>query len=331
MLFRSVAGVLTELSEHPMGKEILAAAARGDMAGARSGLMNLAQCTDLSPACIHHLALFFHRAAVYAEEQAEGKTADPYWRLAWSCWLRVLETGGGVGRPAQSAEGAEEMPKQAPPENYLLTRLLGMHRRYIHDYLARNAVEDARRHWGYVDGLLAQAEVLAVPVATGLAHAVARFREELATEYLTATREVLKHGAAGPGWRADYENGLRHLRRLLSLDRENLRLLTALVDICGDWFLDCYNNEDPATLCEQLGRYTPFALKLARLVEQRSQELAARAALAEFYKFRGLTASDRDEKLAIYREAARFNPDNDNVQELLREVEKGTRRRDDHE
>jgi hypothetical protein len=112
------------------------------------------------------------------------------------------------------------------------------------------------------------------------------------------------------------------LRRLLSLDRDNSRLLTALVDICGDWFLDCYNNEDPATLLEELSRYTPFALKLARLVEKRPQDLSARAAVAEFYKFRGLMASGRDEKLSIYREALRFNAENENVRALLAELEK---------
>ena len=34
------------------------------------------------------------------------------------------------------------------------------------------------------------------------------------------------------------------MRLLLSLDRDNGRLLTALVEICGDWFLDLYDTEN---------------------------------------------------------------------------------------
>jgi hypothetical protein len=123
------------------------------------------------------------------------------------------------------------------------------------------------------------------------------------------------------GWRADYEKGLGYLRRFLSLDRDNIRLLTALVEICGEWFFDCYNNEDPQQLWTQVDRFTPFALKLARLVERQPEQLAARAALSEFYKYRGFVAADHNEKIALYREAARFDPDNENVRQLLAHLE----------
>jgi hypothetical protein len=82
------------------------------------------------------------------------------------------------------------------------------------------------------------------------------------------------------------------------LDHDNVRLLTALAEVCTDWFLDCYNNEDPQTLWEQVNRYTPFALHLARLAEDRAADLTARAALAEFFKYRGFVASGRAAKLA---------------------------------
>src|SRR5581483_1942623 len=106
-------------------------------------------------------------------------------------------------------------------------------------------------------------------------------------------------GTIPEGWRSDYAKGLDGLRRLLSLDRDNRRLLTALVEVYTDWFLDLYHQGDAAGLREQVDRCTPFALHLARLVEDRPAELAARAALADFCKFRGFLSRDRAEKAAL--------------------------------
>src|SRR5262249_49139217 len=131
----------------------------------------------------------------------------------------------------------------------------------------------------------------------------------------------MTHGHVPEGWHADYDKGLSYLRRLLSFDRENVRLLTAVVEICAEWFLDCYNNEARRQLWDQVFRFMPFAQQLARLVEGRPGDLTARAALAEFYKFRGFIEPDRDRKIALYREALRFNPGNENVQRLLAEIE----------
>jgi hypothetical protein len=135
----------------------------------------------------------------------------------------------------------------------------------------------------------------------------------------------MAHGAAPEGWRADYEQGLARLRRLLSLDRDNRRLLTALVEVCGDWFLDLYDTQDFSRLRTEVERYTPLALQLARAAGKADEswpgELAARAALSEFFKFRGFVADDWDRKRALYREALELNPANDNVRNLLAELE----------
>ena len=48
----------------------------------------------------------------------------------------------------------------------------------------------------------------------------------------------------------------------------------------------------------------------------------ARAALAEFYKFRGFITRDREQKKNLYRDALRFNPSNENVRNLLDDLEK---------
>ena len=67
---------------------------------------------------------------------------------------------------------------------------------------------------------------------------------------------------------ADHDKGLTYLRRLLSLDRDNVRLLTALVEVCGEYFLDLYHTGSPPALIEQVERFMPFALQLARLVKR---------------------------------------------------------------
>ena len=149
-----------------------------------------------------------------------------------------------------------------------------------------------------------------------------RFRDDLATDYLLTTREAMRYGTIPQGLHADYEKGLGYLRRLLSLDRDNVRLLTALVEVCNEWFLDLYNLAAWSGLGEQVDRFTPFALQLARLVEDKPGDLAARAQLADFYKFRGFIARDREQKITLYREALRFNPGNDNVRNLLAELER---------
>jgi tetratricopeptide (TPR) repeat protein len=154
-----------------------------------------------------------------------------------------------------------------------------------------------------------------------LADRVLRFKDELATEYLLTTREAMRYGEVPEGWQANYEKGLSYLRRLLSLDRENLRLLTALVEICGEWFFDLYRANARRALAQQVERFMPFALKLARLVVDRPAEVAARAVLSDFYKFRGYVQDDKDQKLTLYREALRLNPGNNNVRELLAELE----------
>src|SRR5262249_8214067 len=84
--------------------------------------------------------------------------------------------------------------------------------------------------------------------------------------------------------------------------------------------LDLYNAANPRYLAEQVERYTPFALQLAKLAEGRPGDLAARAALADFYKFRGFVSGDRGRKVELYREALRFDPANNNVRQLLADL-----------
>jgi hypothetical protein len=78
----------------------------------------------------------------------------------------------------------------------------------------------------------------------------------------------------------------------------------------------------------EVERYTPFALQLLRgygAVTTTGQgwpgELAARAALSEFFKFRAYIANDWERKRALYREALELNPANDNVRNLLADLE----------
>src|SRR5262249_53956806 len=242
------------------------------------------------------------RTARDLEDLGEIAEAEPHRRRAWRSWLRFLEE-----------------PPAPEARDLALDHLLTGHRHRLEGLLAREAIEPARRLWGLAQELppLAPSDVL----RGELAARVERFRDELATEYLLTTREAMRYGAIPEGWRADYEKGLAGLRRLLSLDRDNLRLLTALVEVCAEWFLDLYNAADPPTLAAQVERFTPFAVQLARQTEGRPGELPARVALSDFFKFRGFVARSAEDKKALYREALRFNPANANARELLAELD----------
>jgi hypothetical protein len=293
----------------PEGRALLDAAGRGETASAREALASLAALPELPPRLAHHLALLEQRAAQSLEEAGRHDEAEPHRRRAWGHWLRFLAAAPAEGGPPARARGL------------LLDWLLTGQRHRIGGLLARNAVDEARRAWDLVQGLAGHALE-----GEDLAGRVARFRDELATEYLLSTREAMRFGAVPEGWRADYEKGLGLLRRLLSLDRDNVRLLTALAEVSAEWFFDLYHLGDAPALRAQVERFTPFALQLARLVEGRPGDLAARAALADFCTFRGFVGPDRARKAALYREALRFNPAADNARSLLAELEGGPRR-----
>jgi len=289
----------------PDGVALLEALQRGDQTAARQGLTALLQRPGVPARLLHHLALIELRAALALEDREEDDEAPERWRRAWQAWLRFL------------AAEKQSLPATA----LLLDWLLGQHRRRVNDLLARNDVDRARRHWNLVQDLPAWAARQSDSLGQDLTERVARFRDELATEYLVTTREAMRFGDIPESMRADYDKGLGYLRRLLSLDRENIRLLTTVVEVCGEYFVDLYHAGAATTLTEQVERFTPFALQLARLTEGRPGDLPARAALSEFCKFRGFVTRDREQKLALYRESLRFNPANENVRTLLSDLE----------
>ncbi len=294
------------LAAFPEGQLVLQAADRGDWPTARQHLAQLAETGSLDAALAHHLAIVYQRNGRFLEDHGETEPADRCRHLAWRCWLTWL-----TACPAGdfSADGKGEV---------LVEHLLQSDRERLQKLLLANQIERARKLWGLIHELprLVQGQPDLVAFFEG---ALARFREILTADYLTGIHEAMRCGAIPKGWRADYEKGLGALRRLLSLDPDNVRLLTTVIDLCGDFFFDCYNNEAWEQLEQGLERYTPLALKLAR--GGRPGDLAAGAALAEFYKFRALAEPDRAAKIALLGEALRFNPANDNVRELLHQLE----------
>jgi hypothetical protein len=294
----SPAALLTDLVDLlqaiPEGHAILQAARDGESAVLHAEVGALRGRDDLPGRLHHHLALLAWRSAQHCEEQDDALRAALLWHQAWRSWLGLLA----------SAEGPPE-----PGRGLLLDHLLGTHARWISDLLARCDLERARAHWDLVRSLPSQ--------SAELGPRVEKFRDDLATDYLVATREAMRHGAIPEGWRADYDRGLTLLCRLLSLDRDNVRLLTAVVQVWGEWFLDLYHVQDGPRLREQVARCTPLALQLARLVADRPDELPARSALSEVYKFRGFVEEDLAAKVALYQEALRLDPANGNVRELL--------------
>jgi hypothetical protein len=305
-------GVLADLVEllpqAPGGAAVLQAARGGNSAAAWLQLEELSTQPGLPGRLHHHLALSAWRSATHRERQGDEERASMHWRIAWHHWLAYL--------------GSSEAPAEADRER-LLDHLLGVHARHVNDRLASGVPGAARTHWTMVQSLATRSEDLAARVA--------RFRDDLATQYLLTAREAMRHGQIPEGWRANYERGLALSCRLLSLDRENVRLLTALVETCASWFIDLYNTQDWERLREQVKRFTPFGLQLARLMANRPGELTTRSALAEFWKFRGFLETDPSTKAGLYREALRFDPANNNVRDLLAEGEESDPNGSEHE
>jgi tetratricopeptide (TPR) repeat protein len=287
------------LSAHPEGASVLGRPA----SEAREKLAALAERPDTPGRLLHHVALLESRLAGQFEA-SDPALATLHARRAWGAWLGFFASPDGPTPEARRA---------------LIEHLVGRHRRRVNDHLARDEREPARSHWQLVTQLPALARGRAPALAEEVAACVGRFREELVTEYLLATREAMRFGDAPEGWRADYERGLASLEQLLAIDPDDVRLLTAHAEMCADWFLDLYNLHD-RRLFDEVERRAPFAERLAELVGEEEGELAARSALSEFWKFRGFCAGDRREKLELYRQALAFHPANDNVRNLIADL-----------
>lgn len=283
-------GFVEQLQTREDGRQIFELAQNHHWDEAREQLASLTLQEDLPEALAHHLAIAYHRAALAYESHGQLEFAADMWQLSWNAWLQKLP---------MVDEGVRDR---------VFNHLLDHHRQTVSRLLAQGQVDLARMYWSMVFTL-----------PESMSHHLESFRETLAMEYLLSTREKMKSDDIPEGWRADYEAGLLHLRRFLSLDRDNRRLLTALVEICNDWFLDLYDNEDHSELKKQVERFTMFARQLAKMLTD--DDLPAKTALAEFYKFRGYIAATIDERIALYREALEFNPANENVRELLSELE----------
>jgi hypothetical protein len=293
-----------QMKEFPGGQAVLDAA---DLAHARERLLALADRTDLSPRLNHHLALVFYRAARQSEETADFESAGRSWLRSWRCCLRWAQ-----------------MMEEPRPALLVVDHLLSLHRARLVALLDRSDIARARQVWDLIGGLPRQLPTDG-PLKAEVHARLERFRDDLTTASLLSMREAMRHGGIPRGWRADYEQGLTRLQRLLSLDRDNLRLLTVLVELCADWFLDLYDIPDVARLRQVVERYTPFALQLARAGVMQGgavqEDLPARAALAEFFKFRAFLSDDPEQKRSLYRAALTFNPANDNVRNLLSGME----------
>lgn len=289
---------------NPQAAPLLDAAARGEVSVLQQHLASLADQPDLPPRALHHLALI---EAHLADRHAGGDPllATLHARRAWNAWLSYLAG-----------------PEGPPPEAraLLLDHLLDAHRRRANDHLSREEVGPARSHWQLVQQLPGVAQQRAPALAADLAARAAAFRDRLATDHLLTTREAMRFGDIPEGWRADYERGLRLLDRFLKLDPDNVRLLTAHVETCGEWFYDLYQLQD-RRLFDEVERHAERADQLLGLVGHRDGEVAARSALSDYWKFKGFAADNRDDKLALYREALRLNPGNDNVRDLLAQME----------
>src|SRR5262249_62272987 len=99
------------------------------------------------------------RAPRAHEDGGGGEAAEPFWRRAWTCWLRAL--------------GDDPEAASSPVFDWLFAT----HRRLLNELLARDDVPRARRHWTLVQEVPARAAKVNEPLARAFLHRVARFRD----------------------------------------------------------------------------------------------------------------------------------------------------------
>ena len=280
---------------------VLAPARQGDTAGLDSALDRLTTRVDLSGRLCHHLALL-SLAQAQALEPHDSAEAARLWRRAWTFWLGLLASPDApTGRPRE----------------LLIDHLLGLHRLLIVDYLAADEMDAARLHWD----LLQEIPVLARERSASLGDEVSkrglRCREELINDFSGSTRTAMRQGHFPTGWKADHDLATSRLSRLLSLAPDSVRVLTTLLELAADWFRDLDETRDNDRLRSEVDRFTPQAVQLARLIEDRSGGLGPRCTLSAFYRFRSQVAIDRPTRITLLREALRFNPGNDEARLAL--------------
>ena len=292
------------INTQPEGPPLLEAASRSHTDEVQNLLAALGERADLPGRFLHHLALIETRLA-QQHEADDPLLSTLHARRAWGAWLKLLASA------------------DAPPADsraLLVDHLLAGHRARINDHLSRDELGPARSHWQLVVQLPDLAREGVPSLVEDLSARVERFRDELATEFLLTMREAMRFGDIAEGFRSNYERGLSLLNQALALDRDNLRLLTAYAETCVDWFFDLYQLHD-ARLFREVDRLLEPAERLAEIVRDDESQLSARSTLAEFWKFRGFAAGEQETKAALYREALRLNPGNDNVRDLLARLE----------
>jgi hypothetical protein len=280
---------------------VLALARQGDAAAVESALARLTNRNDLPGRLCHHLALLTLGQA-QALEPHDPAEAARLWRRAWLFWLGLF---AGPDAPA------------GRPRELLLDHLLGLHRTLIVDYLAADEMDAARLHWDLLQEIPALARERSADLGDEVGKRASRCREELVAQFGGATRQAMREGDFPTGWKADHDLATGRLSRLLSLAPDSVRVLTTLLELAADWFRDLDQTRDTDRLRNEVDRFTPQAVQLARLIEDRPGNLGSRYALSAFYRFRSQVAADIPTRISLLREALRFNPGNDEARLAL--------------
>src|SRR5262249_27864365 len=136
--------------------------------------------------------------------------------------------------------------------DYLLTQ----HRERLEDHLSRDELDVAQATGRLVRELPELAHHFTASLSEEITTPVGRFEDDLVTHCLLGPREAMRFGDVPEGWRADYERGLKLLSRLASVTDNSVRLLTALVETCVEWFVDLYHQSDTRRLAVEADRYS---------------------------------------------------------------------------
>lgn len=311
-------GLVAELRKHPGGREAVAAALAGDL-GALARLLDGLALKACPPELLHHVALFYGRAAALLE-RSDAERAASVWTRSLAAWLALAEERrylahlerAVLGPSDGKAQGAGVPPERAPLE--LLTILARRADGTARDLapagraalLALGATDEAARMAG------------APPETARAARVFAERRRNAAVEAaLDVVREALEDAHARGELTA---NGRELLLRAVAVWRwasEDDAVEHFVVDWLDKIGWEHHRARDWGALAELLEPFRPLYESLAARIERDPSQLAYAAPCAQMFVFLAEVETAFTRKRALAERAVRICPTHRNGRLVL--------------
>jgi hypothetical protein len=323
-LHARASGMIRAMRDLPGASDALAAAARGDI-GPLLSLVTPARLAAISPALIHHLAVF-HKARVDhalgrepTSEPARASMIDRALSLVIACWLALGREGAYLARLAEDVAGGA-LPAEVIHRAVVSAPLRGI------DAVAAIArrSEDAGSSHGVaalarIDEALAIAEVSGELAARARARATAAHAEVVAAKIAPLALELDE--IASRDWKpAEIASVLDRAHRAWREVGEDAEIERFLVRELPRFAWDLYRErrwDELRALLRPIERPTD---RLARRIEADPREIAWAAQCAQALVFRAELAPTLETQIALAERGLRLCPTLRNARLVLADL-----------